>query len=75
MAGCPYNPHNAAWKPRKYGHHCGACCPDVLSTRPPDLPPSMAGLALIEGGKSDMLPDQPFPAREVRRRIGGDDEE
>ena len=39
-----------------------------------DLPSSMTGLALIEGGKSDMLPAKPLPVRERRRRIGGDGE-
>lgn len=70
MADCPYDPYNPSHKPRKYGHKCGAYCPDVLSPRPPDLPPSMSGLTLIEGGKADMLPASPSPI-EKRRRVGG----
>lgn len=71
MAGCPYDPHNPSWKPRKYGHHCGAYCPDARSTRPPDLPPSLSGLTLIEGGAKDMRPAKPVPS-ERRRRVGED---
>lgn len=51
---------------------CGGYCPDLISTRPPDLPPSVTGLSLIEGGKADMLPAEPAPI-ERRRRVGGDD--
>lgn len=69
MAACPYDPFTELRKPQKYGHRCGAYLPDIYSGRPPDLPPSMAGLNLIEGGKADMLPAEPArPDR--RRRIG-----
>ncbi len=44
---------------------------DLCIGRPPDLPPSMTGLTLIEGGKADMLPAEPAP---LRRRVGGEDE-
>lgn len=73
VSECPYDPLNPSWKPRKYGHKCGAYCPDVMSPRPPDLPPSLSGLTLIEGGKADMLPAEPGEP-ERRRRVGeGDD--
>lgn len=66
---CPWDPHNPARKPQKYGHRCGGYCPDLHSGRPPDLPPAMGGLSLIEGGKANMLPaERAVPAR--RRRIG-----
>ncbi len=68
---CPHDPHNPARKPQKYGNHCGAHLPDIGRTSPPDLPPSMTGLTLIEGGKADMLPAE--PEREQRRRRIGDD--
>ncbi|MBX9911466.1 MAG: hypothetical protein K2Z25_22520 [Beijerinckiaceae bacterium] len=70
MALCPWDPHSA-WrsKPQKYGHRCGAYLPDLNSTAPPDLPPAMGGLSLIEGGKDDMLPAEPAP---LRRRVGGE---
>ena len=73
VSDCPYDPLNPSWKPRKYGRKCGAYCPDVMSPRPPVLPPSLSGLTLIEGGKADMLPAEPT-APERRRRVGeGDD--
>jgi len=71
MALCPWNPHTELRKAQKYGHRCGAYLPDINSTRPPDLPPAITGLSLIEGGKADMLPAEPAP---VRRRVGGADD-
>jgi hypothetical protein len=71
MGECPWNPYTELRKPQKYGHRCGAYLPDLNSTKPPDLPPAMTGLSLIEGGKADMLPTEPAP---VRRRVGGEDE-
>jgi len=73
VSGCPWDPHNPARKPQKYGHRCGAYMPDLIGNRPPDLPPSMTGLSLIEGGKDDMLPAEPKPI-ERRRRVGGSDD-
>lgn len=72
MALCPWDPYST-WrsKPQKYGHRCGAYLADLNSTAPPDLPPAMGGLSLIEGGKADMLPVEPAPAR---RRVGGEEE-
>jgi hypothetical protein len=70
---CPWDPLNPARRPQKYGMLCGAYMPDLLSGRPPDLPPSMTGLTLIDGGKAAMLPAEPG-GREYRRRVGGDDE-
>lgn len=69
VARCPWDPHNPARKPQKYGMRCGGYMPDLRSGRPPDLPPSMTGLTLIEGGKPDMLPAEPAPI-ERRRRVG-----
>jgi hypothetical protein len=56
MSPCPYDPFTELRKPQKYGYRCGAFLPDLNSRRPPDLPPSMTGLSLIEGGKDEMLP-------------------
>ena len=52
---------------------CGGYCPDLRANPPPDLPPSMRGLTLIEGGRGDMLPAEPAPV-ERRRRVGGSDD-
>lgn len=71
IAGCPWDPHSDLRKPQKYGMKCGAYCPDLGRTSPPDLPPQMSGLTMIEGGKSDLLPAE--PAR-PRRRVGGKDD-
>lgn len=71
VGGCPNDPHSEMWKPQKYGRKCGAYCPDMLAPRPPDLPPSLSPLTLIEGGKDDMLPADK-PARRRRWRIGED---
>jgi hypothetical protein len=49
---------------------CGGYCPDLGSDLPPDLPPSMSGLTLIEGGKDEQLSE--MPARKDRRRVVGD---
>ena len=66
---CAWNPDRKDWKPQKYGRRCGAYVMDIGRTSPPDLPPGMAGLTLIEGGKDDMLPTEPTrPGR--RRRVG-----
>jgi hypothetical protein len=73
VSGCPYDPSNPARKPQKYGHHCGAYLPDIGRTSPPDLPPALIGLSLIEGGKADMLPAEPGQGPR-RRRVGGGDE-
>jgi hypothetical protein len=66
---CPWDPHNPSWKPQKYGMRCGAYCPDVGRQGPPDLPPSMTGLTIIEGGKDDQLSEA--PVRERRRKVRG----
>lgn len=64
---CAYSPWNPARKPQKYGAKCGGYCPDLRRTDPPDLPPGMVDLTLIEGGKDDRLPsDQPRTARSHR---------
>lgn len=71
MNRCPWNPRNPARKPQKYGMKCGAYCPDIGRTSPPDWPPPMMGLTLIEGGKDDQLPAGPSQEPH-RRRVGGD---
>lgn len=68
---CAYSPWNPARKPQKYGAKCGAYCPDLRRTDPPDLPPSLSDLTLIEGGKDDQLPAAPSQEPR-RRRVGGD---
>jgi len=68
---CPWRHDNLERRPQKYGMKCGAYCPDIGRTSPPDWPGPMMGLTLIEGGKDDQLPAEPAPA-ERRRRIGGD---
>lgn len=74
IAGCEWAPWNPIRRPQKYGMKCGGYCPDLRRPEPPDLPPGMAGLSLIEGGKADMLPAEPSePGR--RRRVGGDHED
>lgn len=42
--GCPWNPHTELRKPQNYSHRRWAYRPDIASGRPPDLPPTMAGL-------------------------------
>lgn len=67
---CPWRHDNLERRPQKYGHKCGAHCPDVGRVGPPDLPPSMSGLRLIDGGRDDMLPAEPAePARRWRRCV------
>lgn len=66
ISTCAYSPWNPARKPQKYGAKCGAYCPDLRRTDPPDLPPELA--EPDEGGKDDRLPsDQPGAARSYRR--------
>ncbi|WP_156323210.1 hypothetical protein [Bosea sp. AAP35] len=67
MSGCPWDQNSKSRTQQKYGFRCGAYMPDLNSTRPPDVPPSATGLTLIEGGKTDILPAEPDPAR---RRVG-----
>ena len=69
-APCAWNPANLDRKPQKYGRKCGAYCMDIGRTSPPDLPPSMSGLTLIEGGKDDQLAAGSPPGPK-RRRVGG----
>jgi hypothetical protein len=73
MKQCPWSPYDPSRRPRKYGHRCGAYMPDLIAGRPPDLPPAMTGLTLIEGGKNDMLPAAPS-SEPARRRVGAEDE-
>lgn len=59
----------AAYSPQKYGRKCGGYLPDLTRPGPPDWPPAMMGLAVIEGGADERLPAEPVPG-ERRRRIG-----
>ena len=71
MKDCEWAPWSPSRKPQKYGRKCGLYCLDLRRPDPPDLPPSMSGLTLIEGGKDEQLTVE--PSRESpRRRIGGD---
>jgi hypothetical protein len=67
---CAWNPASPDRKPQKYGRKCGAYCMDIGRTSPPDLPPSMSGLTLIEGGKDEQLAAGSPPGPK-RRRVGG----
>jgi len=69
IANCPHRPRKRNGRPMTAIMACGGYCRDIGSPRPPDLPPSLAGLTLIEGGKDDMLPSEAAPT-EKRRRVG-----
>lgn len=72
-ATCPHRPAKRNGRAVLSPERCGGYCPDLGSNIPPDLPPSLSGLTLIEGGKGDMLPAEPKAPRR-RRRVGeGDD--
>lgn len=70
-ATCPNRPRSRNGRVVLTNDRCGGYCPDLGSTHPSDLPPSLSGLTLIEGGKTDMLPTEPA-AHKRRRRIGED---
>lgn len=69
MKECPWAPWNPERRPQKYGMKCGLYCLDLRRPDPPDLPPGMRGLHLIEGGLSEKLPAAPQEI-ERRRRVG-----
>jgi hypothetical protein len=70
-ASCPHRPAMRNGRLARRPEPCGGYCPDLGSNVPPDLPPSLSGLTVIEGGKDGRLPAE--PSRETRRRrIGGD---
>ncbi len=73
VAGCAWDPASVLKKPQKYGHKCGAYCPDLGRPGPPDLPPVLRKLRVINGGRDELLPATPRERRK-RRRIGGTDE-
>ncbi|WP_449255663.1 hypothetical protein [Bosea sp. (in: a-proteobacteria)] len=70
---CPHRPRKRNGRPVARDVPCGGYCPDLGSTLPPDLPPSLTGLTLISGGRDEMLPDMRVPM-ERRRRVGGSTE-
>lgn len=70
VGGCHWAPWNPTRKPQKYGMKCGGFCPDLRASRPPDLPPSMTGLTVVDGGRGDQLPAEPGE-QPRRRRVGG----
>lgn len=72
IKGCKWSPWDPTWKPQKYGMKCGGFCPDLRRPDPPDLPPGMAGLQIIEGGLSEKLPAAPAEI-DRRKRVGGDE--
>ncbi|MCO5092085.1 hypothetical protein [Bosea sp. (in: a-proteobacteria)] len=72
IKGCEWAPWNPTRRPQKYGMKCGGYCPDLRRPDPPDLPPSMVGLNLIEGGKDDQLPAE-HGRQPRRRRVGSAD--
>lgn len=72
IKGCAWSPWDPSWRPQKYGMKCGGFCPDLRRPDPPDLPPGMQGLHLIEGGLSEKLPAAPADI-ERRKRVGGDE--
>ncbi|MBD3847127.1 hypothetical protein IED13_15565 [Bosea sp. SSUT16] len=72
IANCPHRPRKRNGRAALRDMPCGGYCPDLGTTRPPDLPPAMSGLTLIAGGKDDMLPAEAAPA-ERRRRVGGEE--
>jgi hypothetical protein len=71
-ATCPHRPAKRNGRPMSRDQPCGGYCPDLGATIPPDLPPGLSGLTLIEGGRGDMLPVEPM-APQRRRRVGGED--
>lgn len=73
MGRCAWSSFNLAYKPQKYGMKCGGYMPDLNRVGPPDLPPALLGLRLVEGGKDEMLPSEPA-RRERRKRRGGADD-
>ncbi|PZU92289.1 MAG: hypothetical protein DI527_10230 [Chelatococcus sp.] len=72
QASCPHRPRKRNGRVMRRDIPCGGYCPDLGSTQPPDHPPAMTGLTLIDGGLDDMLPAENAPS-ERRRRVGGDD--
>ncbi|MGY6246181.1 hypothetical protein ACXIUS_01370 [Bosea thiooxidans] len=71
-ATCPHRPRARDGRYIASGEECGGYCPDLGTTPPPDLPPTMRRFVLIAGDKDDMLPAETAPA-ERRRRVGGEE--
>jgi hypothetical protein len=69
QANCPHRPTRRNGRIALRDVPCGGYCPDLGTTRPPDLSPSLSGLTLLRGGRDDMLPRETAPV-ERRRRVG-----
>lgn len=69
-ATCPHRPARRNGRLVHSPEPCGGYCPDLGSNVPPDLPPSLSGLTLIQGGKDGQLTEK--PSRKDRRRVVGD---
>lgn len=66
---CPYRHDVPRRRERKYVPDCKAYLCDLgPSSPPPDLPPGMAGLRVIEGGKLP-VPEGGSPPRRRARRV------
>ena len=73
VSGCQHNPHSMLRQPQKFAARCHAYLAELARGGPPDLPPPMTGLHVIEGGRDAMLPAEPG-ALPAQRRVGGLDE-
>lgn len=69
-ATCPHRPAKRNGRLVHSPEPCGGYCPDLGSNVPPDLPPSLSGLTLIQGGKDGQLTEK--PSRKDHRRVVGD---
>lgn len=56
---CPWRPHDYERSRSQYKPTCHAHLVDLVGGPPPDLPPSVAGLRVIEGGKAADEPVAP----------------
>lgn len=74
-ADCPHTiPPLERHKKRKYTARCEARFPDIhtLRPRPPDLPPGMGGLRVIDGGREqDEAAPRPDDDPPQRKRAAG----
>jgi hypothetical protein len=64
---CPWRAQPWERSRNQYRPKCHARFIDLDKPTPPDLPPAMAGLRVIEGGKSDELKPAAKPSRRRKR--------